>query len=1205
MADYGYLAKIGADTSSFSKAMKSLLSETTKGAGVIKDAFKAIKLDPDNLEAAGTAMQKLIAQQNALREAMEKMNDIKSDVYSSGDTKAIEQYESALLKMQAQLASTTSSMQQLSGSFDLSSVAANADSAIDSLRSKLAELEDERVDIWNSGDEDAFSAINAQIDGVNEQIRILGETYETAFAPASIKSAADELKEVQSLLAKNPDNKVLQAQEFQLAGKAIEETKNRLNEYNAELTQLKAVDSPTEQEAARMRELERDISVYTSELSEFERVREGAFNPTQVMSTKEELAKVQELLSKNPNSTALQAQQMELLRKAAAEAREKLERLNNEQGELKRNSNLSGEALEQAMRQSQREIEACEQEVQDLNRQLNNAVLGVNDFESNTEKSLGAFSGAMAAFAGNMLSTIVNTATSAITSALDAGVKKIYETGTQLETAMSQVAATMLLDKDSTSYANLFEAATEAGKTTVFTADKAAEALNFFALAGYKADEAIAALPNGLAYAQASGQDLGTAVDVLTDSMTALGLKTDDAKKSAENMSMLSDQMAAAASNSNTSVAQLGEAVLTIGATARGLKGGTAELNTMLGVLADNGIKGSEGGTKLRNALNSLISPTKDAQAALDMLNVSLYDSEGKTRYLPEVFLEIAEKTSGFTQEMKDKTLADIFNTRDLAAVNALLSTSADRFDELHSAIVESDGACEKMAETLTDTTAGTKKLLDSAIDGFGNSVFSKFDDDLKELFSELAEYVSEAEESLDGEFGDKLEVLADKLHDLALRMADFALDEGFPALIDGLTWVIDHTDEIKTGAEVVGGIFLAVAGVNGAEKAVDAFKALKGSISSVCTFIDGMRGVSAGAVTAVSDVSTAAAGAASTTSTLSLAISALPWVALASGAVLAASALSGYITASGEAALAASALKDSVDESYLSITSATSALSDMYNNVEQDTAIDGAAEKARKYWAELQTLVDTDGKVIEKQGRVSTIINQLNSELGTHITLVDGQIQGYGELVNSIDGVIEAYKRKAKIDYKKAAFDKAVVEQEGIDEQLEQAEKDYNTAKTTLDIFNKFDEIIQSSPDALSSDVYKSQLDKIRNSEVIKSKDFLTFIAEQTKGRVDTEKAFLKLDGATQYDLYGKYLESDTQKKYNAVGAAKAAKRQNDEIQKDFEEILRSDGTAVGGTGLSENMNHSDIAEENAKKHFSDLGYDVGDTNSDTRYRG
>lgn len=300
----------------------------------------------------------------------------------------------------------------------------------------------------------------------------------------------------------------------------------------------------------------------------------------------------------------------------------------------------------------------------------------------------------------------------AATAAVGAFAKSSIDTGAQFDSSMSQVAATMGTTVDQIS--NLRDFAQEMGSTTAFSASQAADALNYMALAGYDAETSMKMLPNVLNLAAAGGMDLATASDMITDAQSALGL-------SLEETSNMVDQMAKASSKSNTSIAQLGEAFLTIGATARNVAGGTTELSTVLGVLADNGIKGAEGGTHLRNAILSLQTPTKDGVEALRQLGMTyddMYDSAGNMRSLPEIFQEMSVAMEGMNQQSKDAIISGIFNKTDLAAINALIGTSADRWDELSKAIEDSGGAAEKAAKTQLDNLNGDLTIMKHALEG-------------------------------------------------------------------------------------------------------------------------------------------------------------------------------------------------------------------------------------------------------------------------------------------------------------------------------------------------------------------------------------------------------------------------------------------------------------------------------------------------------
>lgn len=227
--------------------------------------------------------------------------------------------------------------------------------------------------------------------------------------------------------------------------------------------------------------------------------------------------------------------------------------------------------------------------------------------------------------------------------------------------------------------------AKEMGASTAFSATECAEALNYLALAGYSTQEMADTLPTVLNLAAAGGIELASASDMVTDAMSALGMET------AEDDTMV-DQMAKMASTTNISVAQLGEGILTIGATAKSIKGGTAELNTALGILANNGIKGAEGGTHLRNIILSLQNPTDQAAAKMQELGVSVYDSEGNMRSVNDILGDLNTSMKGMTSEDKANIISTIFNKTDLSSVNALLANTGSTWDSLQSSIENSAG---------------------------------------------------------------------------------------------------------------------------------------------------------------------------------------------------------------------------------------------------------------------------------------------------------------------------------------------------------------------------------------------------------------------------------------------------------------------------------------------------------------------------------
>lgn len=347
-------------------------------------------------------------------------------------------------------------------------------------------------------------------------------------------------------------------------------------------------------------------------------------------------------------------------------------------------------------------------------------------------------------------------AISAAATATTAFAATAVKSGMEFDTAMSQVAATM--GKTTDEITDLRDFAQEMGRTTAFSATQAAEALNYMALAGYDAETAMSTLPTVLDLAAAGGIDLAYASDMITDTQSALGLSLDETIT-------LVDQMAKASSKSNTSVQQLGEALLTVGGTAKNMAGGTSEMATVLGVLADNGIKGTEGGTHLRNMILRLSAPTEKGAKVLDDLGVAIFNAEGEMRSFADIFPELNAAMSDMTDEEKTLAISELFNLTDLSAANALLATSTERWEDLSAQIGEAEGAASAMATTQLDNLAGDITLFKSALEGAQIAVSDQLTPSLRELVSFGSTAITELTNSfVEGGFEGAVEQLGDIL---------------------------------------------------------------------------------------------------------------------------------------------------------------------------------------------------------------------------------------------------------------------------------------------------------------------------------------------------------------------------------------------------------------------------------------------------------
>ena len=410
------------------------------------------------------------------------------------------------------------------------------------------------------------------------------------------------------------------------------------------------------------------------------------------------------------------------------------------------------------------------------------------------------------------LTKTITAATAAAAAAVGAIGAAAVNVGKEFETAMSQVQATMLLDTSTAegeaAMATLEEAARECGRTTAFSATEAAEALNYLALAGYNADEAATALPTVLKLAGAGAMGLAAASDMVTDSMSALGIEATES-----NLNSFADQLAQTASKANTKVSQLGDAILTVGGTAKGLAGGTTELNTALGILADNGLKGAEGGTHLRNMILSLQNPTGDASKALQSLGVDVYDAQGNMRGLNDIFKDLQSGMEGMTAAQKDSIISTLFNKTDLTAANAMLSNCTDRWDELSAAIENSAGACEDMYSIQLDNLDGDIKILQSGLSDLGISIYKDLNGPLREmtqLGTSMVEELSQAysEGGMAGMVGAVGDCLSEAVNVIA-SYAPQAVSMGVDLISSFVQGIADNAGQLADTAAQVLTIFI------------------------------------------------------------------------------------------------------------------------------------------------------------------------------------------------------------------------------------------------------------------------------------------------------------------------------------------------------------------------------------------------------------
>lgn len=317
---------------------------------------------------------------------------------------------------------------------------------------------------------------------------------------------------------------------------------------------------------------------------------------------------------------------------------------------------------------------------------------------------------------GSIMKNVGSSLTKWVTVPLVGAGAAAIKTAANFESGMSAVAA--ISGATGTQLDQLTDKALEMGAKTKFSASEAASAMEYMAMAGWKTEDMLSGIEGIMSLAAASGEDLATTSDIVTDALTAFGLSAQDAGR-------FSDVLAAASSNANTNVSMLGESFKYVAPVAGSL-GYTAEDTAIaLSLMANAGIKGSQGGTALRGSLTRLIKPTDDAAAIMDEYGISLTNTDGSMKSLGDVMGMLREKLGGLSEAQQAQVAATLFGQESMSGMLAIINSSEADYNKLTDAIYGSEGAATSMAETMQDNLSGQLTILGSTIEGiaisFGN----------------------------------------------------------------------------------------------------------------------------------------------------------------------------------------------------------------------------------------------------------------------------------------------------------------------------------------------------------------------------------------------------------------------------------------------------------------------------------------------------
>lgn len=350
--------------------------------------------------------------------------------------------------------------------------------------------------------------------------------------------------------------------------------------------------------------------------------------------------------------------------------------------------------------------------------------------------------------------SVVSTAAKAATAAIGAGIVASVKVGAAFESEMSKVQAISGVTGDE--LAQLTAKAKEMGAKTKFSASESAQAFEYMAMAGWKTDDMLNSIDGVMNLAAASGEDLASVSDIVTDAMTAMGLAADGTTnivkdgytKEVSNASHFADVLAAASSNSNTNVAMMGETFKYAAPLAGALGYSVEDLAQAIGLMASSGIKGSNAGTALRSVLTRLAKPPKEAAEAMEQYGISMKNSDGTMKSLMEVMENMRDSLQGLPEDEQAAAAAAIGGQEAMSGLLAIVNASESDFKKLANAIDNADGSAEQMADIMQNNLTGQLTIMRSAAEALGIEIYESIQQPLTDIVKAGTQAINELTEA-------------------------------------------------------------------------------------------------------------------------------------------------------------------------------------------------------------------------------------------------------------------------------------------------------------------------------------------------------------------------------------------------------------------------------------------------------------------------
>lgn len=866
----------------------------------------------------------------------------------------------------------------------------------------------------------------------------------------------------------------------------------------------------------------------------------------EIRNTQSQLKDVERLLKLDPSNTELLKQKQKLLADAVGETKDKLNALKDAERQVEEQFK-QGKISQEQYEALKREIIATEEQLKSLETQAEKSNI--------TLQKIGELGGKFQEVGGKITET--GKAFLPVTAAVAGIGAAAVKTTADFDSAMSNVSA--ISGATGEDFDRLRDKAREMGAETKFSASEAADAMSYMAMAGWKTEDMLGGISGIMNLAAASGADLATTSDIVTDALTGMGYTAADAGR-------LADVMAAASSNANTNVEMMGETFKYV-APVCGSLGYTMEDTALaVGLMANSGIKASQAGTQLRSAITNMVKPTEAMEGVMNELGIEIANEDGSMKSLDETLKILRESFAVTTEEQKAQRLATIeqqavadgygdtlkglseeekyFQLAMYAGQEQIKDMSEAQFkkmaqDKLGIKVTKKTNKAQ-VAQNLalalgTQSLEGLTQEQQSAYAAtlFGKEAMSGMlaiinasEEDYNKLSDAIANSEGAAEgmaEVMQDNLNGQLTILKSQLQEAAISIGD-TLVPAIRGLIsriqEWMDWFNNLSDSQKQMVVTIGLVVAAIGPL---------------------LIIIGQMATGIGAImTAISTLGPMLAALSAAGGPILLTVAAVG--ALGAAFLLAKDDAGEYYDKAVELTDQEEANREKVEELYESY--------DLLNQRRRDAveSVNAEAQREQSLFTELQSITDENGKIKEGyEERAAFIVGELSSALGTEISMTGDQIDNYKEMCNSIDMLIKKKQANALLAANEAAYAEAIKNQTDAFMAYNNAQKDVTDTKSKLNEAQKkqaeYQEEIKGLMDKgiLTWEDYTRQEDELTrkmNECAAAAEGYQEKLTEQEQTLKDAETAYAGYNNTiSNYEgLSSAIISNDQQKIADAV---------------------------------------------------------------------